>query len=49
MDVVDLTPEHEPLYCMCPEDWSDEIREAGDHKKVWCHKMKGKGLRVNLA
>ena len=49
MDVVDLTPEHETLYHMCLEDWSDEIREAGDHKKVWCHKMKEKGLRVKLA
>ena len=29
MDVVDLAPEHEPLYHMCLEDWSNEIREAG--------------------
>jgi len=49
MDIVDLTPEHETLYHMCLEDWSDEIREAGDHKKVWCNKMKEKGLRVKLA
>jgi len=49
MDVVDLTPEHEALYHVCLEDWSDEIREAGDHKRVWCGKMMGKGLRVKLA
>ena len=49
MDIVDLTPEHEPLYHVCLEDWSDEIREAGGHKKVWCQKMKEKGLRVKLA
>ena len=49
IDVVDLTEEHEKLYFVCLEDWSDEFREVGDHKKVWYEKMKGKGLRVKLA
>lgn len=49
MNVIDLSAEHEPLFHVCLEDWSDEIREAGDHKKVWCGKMAGRGLRVKLA
>jgi len=49
MQVVDLTPEHEPLYCVCLEDWSEEMKEAGDHKHTWVNEMKEKGLRVKLA
>ncbi len=49
MKIIDLTPEHEPLYCVCLEDWSAEMKEAGDHKRVWCAKMRDRGLRVKLA
>jgi hypothetical protein len=49
MKIVDLTPEHEHLYFCCLEDWSDEIKEAGDHKACWYCKMKDNGLRVKLA
>jgi GNAT superfamily N-acetyltransferase len=49
MEVVDLTAEHEQLYLLCLEDWSDEIREAGDHKARWYERMKQQGLRVKLA
>ncbi len=49
MRVVDLAREHEPLYCACLEDWSDEMREAGDHKARWLERMRGRGLRVKLA
>jgi GNAT superfamily N-acetyltransferase len=49
MRVIDLTPEHEPLYNVCLEDWSDEIRDAADHKARWTARMKERGLRVKLA
>jgi hypothetical protein len=49
MEIIDLTPEYENLYFCCLEDWSDEIKEAGDHKSCWYSKMKEKGLRVKLA
>ncbi len=49
MQVIDLTDEHKELYFLCLEDWSDEIREAGDHKACWYEKMKDKGLGVKLA
>jgi GNAT superfamily N-acetyltransferase len=49
MRVISLDHEHEPLYCCCLEDWSDEIKEAGDHKARWLAGMKDRGLRVKLA
>jgi len=49
MRVVSLAPEHESLFCVCLEDWSDEMKEAGDHKARWLAGMRDKGLRVKLA
>ncbi len=49
MKIIDLTEEHQKLYFVCLEDWSDEMKEAGNHKETWFHKMKNKGLRVKLA
>ncbi|MFC1862210.1 GNAT family N-acetyltransferase [Chloroflexota bacterium] len=49
MKIIDLADEYKKLYFVCLEDWSDEIKEAGDHKEVWYSKMKDKGLRVKLA
>jgi GNAT superfamily N-acetyltransferase len=49
MPVIDLTPELEPLYFACLEDWSDEMKEAGDHKRHWYRLSKERGLRVKLA
>ncbi len=49
MKVIDLTDEHQQAYFVCLEEWSDEIKEAGDHKEMWHREMKDKGLRVKLA
>lgn len=49
MKIIDLDETHQPLYFLCLEDWSDEIKEAGNHKELWYHKVKDKGLRVKLA
>ncbi|HLP71341.1 MAG TPA: GNAT family N-acetyltransferase [Bacteroidales bacterium] len=49
MEIFDLTPEFESKYFCCLEDWSEEVKEAGDHKACWYNKMKDKGLRVKLA
>ena len=49
MKIIDLTPEYERLYNVCLEDWSEEMKEAGNHKELWYHKMKDRGLRVKLA
>jgi len=49
MNVIDLTHEHEGLYFCCLEDWSEEMKEAGDLKQQWFNHMKDKGLHVKLA
>ncbi len=49
MKIIDLANEYQKLYFVCLEDWSDEMKEAGDHKENWYHKMKNKGLQVKLA
>ncbi|UCF98324.1 MAG: GNAT family N-acetyltransferase [Spirochaetaceae bacterium] len=49
MEIIDLTPEHEITYFQCLEDWSEEMKEAGDHKSRWYERMKDRGLRVKLA
>lgn len=49
MIIEDLVPEHEKLYCMCLEDWSEDMADAGDHKRKWYCRMKDQGLRVKLA
>lgn len=49
MKIIDLAPEHEEIYCQCLEEWSDEIKEAGNHKRQWYERAKNDGLRVKLA
>ena len=49
MKIIDLNEQHVPVYFACLEDWSDEMKEMGNHKKVWYEQMKNKGLRVKLA
>ena len=49
MQIIDLKDEYKPLYFACLEDWSEETREAGDHKARWYEKMKDRGLGVKLA
>ena len=49
MQVVDLTEQQEYSYFLCLEEWSDEIKEAGDHKACWYRKYADRGLRVKLA
>ncbi|MDY6933602.1 MAG: GNAT family N-acetyltransferase [Spirochaetota bacterium] len=49
MKIINLTDEYRDLYYVCLEDWSEEIKEAGDHKRVWYNNMKDKGLDVKLA
>jgi GNAT superfamily N-acetyltransferase len=49
MQVINLTDKYKKLFCMCLEDWSDEMNEAGDHKEIWIDKMKDRGLGVKLA
>ncbi|MFC2103985.1 GNAT family N-acetyltransferase [Bacteroidota bacterium] len=49
MKIVDLNDENKKLFYVCLEDWSDEMKEAGNHKECWCNKMENKDLGVKLA
>jgi GNAT superfamily N-acetyltransferase len=49
MKIENLTDKYLDTYCVCLEDWSDEMREAGNHKANWYSEMKDKGLGVKLA
>ncbi len=49
MKIIDLDEQNAPLYFVCLEDWSDEMKEAGNLKELWYRTMKDKGLRVKLA
>ncbi len=49
MKIIDLDDQRVPLYLVCLEDWSDEMKETGNRKAEWYEKMKDKGLRVKLA
>lgn len=49
MKITDISQENEGQYYCCLEDWSEEIKEAGNHKQLWYEKMKSKGIRVKFA
>jgi hypothetical protein len=49
MNVIDLEPKYYDTYFNCLEDWSEEIKEAGNHKACWYHRYKEKGLKVKIA
>jgi GNAT superfamily N-acetyltransferase len=49
MKIIDLNKDYEQLYFVCLEDWSPEMKEAGNHKETWYNRMKDKGLRVKFA
>ena len=47
--IIDLEPKYQNAYLHCLEEWSDEMKEAGDHKACWYDKVSKRGLRVKLA
>jgi GNAT superfamily N-acetyltransferase len=49
MEIVDLSKETLGQYLVCLEDWSEDLKEAGDRKETWYNRMKDRGLRVKMA
>jgi N-acetylglutamate synthase-like GNAT family acetyltransferase len=49
MKIIDITPENESHYFCCLEEWSEDMKEAGDSKQKWYDLMKEKGLKVKFA
>ncbi len=34
MKIIDLSDNYKNIYYVCLEDWSEEMKEAGNHKEV---------------
>ena len=49
MKIIDLSEKYNEQYFCCLENWSDEMKEAGNHKELWFNEMRDKGLRVKIA
>jgi GNAT superfamily N-acetyltransferase len=49
MRIVDLDEKTKPVFCQCLEEWSDDVREAGDGRCRWVDKLTPRGLRVKIA
>jgi GNAT superfamily N-acetyltransferase len=49
IETRDLAEVYKSTYLMCLEDWSDEMKEAGDRKAIWYDRIKDEGLRVKVA
>jgi GNAT superfamily N-acetyltransferase len=49
MRIVDLDETKKPLFCQCLEDWSDDVKEAGDRRCRWVDRFTPRGLRAKLA
>ena len=46
--IVDVDESNKADFCICLEDWSEEIKEAGDHKACWYERMKNHGLGAKM-
>jgi N-acetylglutamate synthase-like GNAT family acetyltransferase len=49
MKITNIAPETEKLYFCCLEEWSEDMKDAGDSKQKWYEYMKDKGLKVKFA
>jgi GNAT superfamily N-acetyltransferase len=49
MRIVDVDEATKPLFCACLEEWSDDVREAGDRRCRWVDRFIPRGLRAKLA
>ncbi len=49
MKIIDVTEEHEELFCLCLEDWSDDAKASGSKRRQWMERNREKGLRAKLA
>ena len=49
MQIVDLDDKTMPVFCQCLEEWSDDVREAGDRRCRFVERFTPRGLRAKLA
>lgn len=49
MKIIDISEKHFSTFACCFEDWSNEMKKAEKHKRIWYDYMKQRGLGVKLA
>lgn len=51
MRIVELDEETKPLFCMCLEDWQDDVdmKEGARRRHLWVDRFTARGLRVKVA
>jgi GNAT superfamily N-acetyltransferase len=51
MRIVDLDEETKPVFCMCLEDWQDDVdmKEAARKRRAWLDRFMARGLRAKVA
>jgi GNAT superfamily N-acetyltransferase len=49
MRIVDLDETTKPIFCQCLEEWSDDVKEAGDRRRRWIDRLTPRGLRAKVA
>jgi len=49
MEIIDINEKYYSSYFVCLEDWSNDMKDAGNHKEAWFNYFKEKGLRVKIA
>jgi GNAT superfamily N-acetyltransferase len=49
MRIVDVDETTKPVFCQCLEEWSADVREAGDRRCRWVDEFTPRGLRAKIA
>jgi N-acetylglutamate synthase-like GNAT family acetyltransferase len=49
INITNLSPEFEEQFLKCLEDWSADMQESGNQRRLWFEDMKSKGLLVKIA
>lgn len=49
MKITDISKKHFSTFACCFEDWSNEMKVAEKHKRIWYDYMKRRGLGIKLA
>jgi GNAT superfamily N-acetyltransferase len=47
--IADLDETTKPVVCQCLEEWSPDVREAGDRRARWVERFIPRGLRAKVA
>jgi hypothetical protein len=49
INVINVSDEHKPLFAVCLEDWSADVREADSRRARWIDRFLARGRRGKLS